>query len=426
MKQHVFKPSRIVNGKRVVAKCYSGRYRLSDEDRATQVPLGVTDKQAAISKLREIVRSKELETQGLLAPKIQIETASMPVGELVTEWLRDLRAKGRGDHVRIRGLNIGVLIRECGWKRVRDIRPESFMDWRNRNLAKAPKTLNEYLGAAKAFLNWLVKNGRYPSNPLNCVENVETRGRERRERRTISHEEFLRLLDVADEERAVVYATAYYTGLRRKELVLTLWSDFDLESKPATIAVHSSDTKNKEKTKLPIHSDLAALLIRYRASCGGLSAKGAAFVVPERLRAFNKDLEAAGIPRLDERGRRFDFHSLRHCCATRLAAIGAPLNVAMGLMRHNNPIETAKTYVDQRTLNFSETIEKLSGLNPAEHSPIHSPELVAEGQNESKSVARKSVVEDSQASVTELLSRLLSLFDARGQMAPAVGIEPTT
>ncbi len=53
------------------------------------------------------------------------------------------------------------------------------------------------------------------------------------------------------------------------------------------------------------------------------------------LRAFNLDLEYAGIEKKDQRGRTLDIHSLRHTFGTLLALSGVMPRTAMDLMRHS-------------------------------------------------------------------------------------------
>jgi integrase len=427
MKQHVFKPTRRVNGKRVTARTYSGRYQFSGDLAATQIALKVTDKQVAQAKLAGIVKQVELERQGLAAPRHQVETASAASTGVVNEWLADLSAKGRSaDYVRIMGKQLGVLIRECGWKRIADISPDSFIRWRGANPHKAPKTLNEYLGAARALLNWLVMSRRLPGNPLLPVGRSETRGREVRNRRALTHEEFLRLFEVAGPVRSVVYAVAYFTGLRRAELESLRWGDFNLASEPPTVTIHAAHAKNKKTETLPINPDLCGLLVEYHRACGSPAQSARALQVPPRLKAFDADLAAAGIPKIDERGKCMDFHCLRHSCASRLAAAGVSLPVAMRLMRHSDPKLTAKSYVDEAVLPMVESVGKIPGLNRQKPSPIHSPESVFLGQNGSQAVATKGAGRPTEGALHELLSRILSHLGAGMGMAPEVGFEPTT
>ena len=428
MKQHVFKRSRIVNGKRLFAKTYTGRYRLAGDLQDTEVPLDLRDKQSAQSQLAAIVKQAEMERHGLAAPAQQVQTVTMPLKAVVREWVADLAAKGRKPHYcGIMEKFMGVLMRECRWAKVGDIRTESFIRWRAANQSKAPKTLNEYQGCARAFLNWLVKCGRLPANPLASLEKVETRGREVRNRRPYSHEQFLRLLEVAPRERGVVYAVAYYTGLRRAEMVSLCRGDFDLAGNSPSVKIHSTDAKNKNTVRLPLHSDLRDMLASYFEESGSPAPSARALKVPSRLRAFYRDLEAAGIPKIDERGKIADLHSMRHSTATRLASENVPLTVAMQIMRHSDPRLTAKAYVDQSALPLTASMALLPGIpngNPL--SPESSLDLVGTGLLESQPVASKGAESAPQVALGEILSRLLSHLGAMGQMAPAVGIEPTT
>jgi integrase len=428
MKCHVFKRSRMVNGVRVRAKTYSGRYRMADDLEPVQVALGVSDKQVAQSKLAAIVKQAEMERQGLSAPLRQIQTVSMPLKSVVREWVADLTAKGRKPHYcGIMEKFMGVLMRECHWVKVGDIRPEAFIRWRGVNQGKAAKTLNEYHGCVRAFLNWLVSSGRLPSNPLASLQKVETRGREVRNRRPLSHEQFLRLLEVSGPDNSAVYAVAAYTGLRRSEIASLCWGDFDLAAESPTVTIHAKHAKNKQSVRLPVHRDLCRLLRVYFESCGSPGPSTPALKVPPRLRAFNRDLKAAGIPRIDERGMVVDFHSLRHTTATWLASENVPLPVAMQIMRHSDPKLTAKAYVDQAALPLAASMALLPGMpNENRLSPDSSPDLVETGLFESQPVASQAPDSITQPALNELFSRFLSHLGAMGQMAPAVGIEPTT
>jgi integrase len=426
MKKHVFKRIRMVDGKRTRAKTYSGRYRLDGDLKDTEIPLGVTDKQVAVSKLAEIVLQKQQERQGIITPARQVETLSAPLKTLVREWVIDLGAKGRKPHYcGIMEKFMGVLMRECPWSTVADIRPESFTQWRGRNSGKAAKTLNEYLGCARALLNWLVKSDRLPANPLLSVEKVETRGRKARDRRPYTHAEFERLLEVTTPSRRIVYALAYYTGLRRSEIAALLWGDFDLVK--GFVTCPEEHTKNKKSQAVPLPHDLLKMLFAHWEASGRPGASAKALKVPHRMEAMHRDLIAAGIAKKDERGRIVDFHSFRHSFAQRLKEAGIPFAVAMRMMRHSDPKLLASVYGDQDAYALSEQVAKLPGLsNGNQWSPDSSLESVVAGVLESAPVASTPPEKQSQDTVSELIRRLLSHLGCVGQMAPAVGIQQST
>jgi hypothetical protein len=91
------------------------------------------------------------------------------------------------------------------------------------------------------------------------------------------------------------------------------------------------------------------------------------------------DLKAAGIPRTTSRGV-FDFHSLRHQCATLLAASGAQAKVIQSHMRHSSIKLTLDTYghlFDRDRLRAAEVMGEMvqrraqrTGDNMANKTPI--------------------------------------------------------
>jgi len=98
----------------------------------------------------------------------------------------------------------------------------------------------------------------------------------------------------------------------------------------------------------------------------------------------------------------------------------------MKIMRHSDPRLTAKVYVDDAALPLAASIEKLPGMTSDNLSLIHSLEPVVSGQKQSPPVASNRKEASPQLGFAELLRRVLSHLDALKEMAPAVGIEPTT
>ena len=64
----VFRPKRIKNGKIRIGRSYRGRYRLDGEEKITDIPLHTTDGRVAQQRIEQIVKEKQMEAVGLLAP----------------------------------------------------------------------------------------------------------------------------------------------------------------------------------------------------------------------------------------------------------------------------------------------------------------------------------------------------------------------
>ena len=81
------------------------------------------------------------------------------------------------------------------------------------------------------------------------------------------------------------------------------------------------------------------------------------------VRMLNRDLEAAGIPKRDDRGWTLDVHSMRTTFASLLSRAGVPLRTAQAAMRHSDPSLTANVYTDPRLLDVSGAVESLPELS---------------------------------------------------------------
>ena len=132
------------------------------------------------------------------------------------------------------------------------------------------QTSNYYLGAAKQFCRWMVRNGRAAQNPLEHLRKMNTATDENRERRALSADELRRLLaatqggidryGMAGPERALIYWLAVETGLRASELRSLTRLSFKLGSKVATVTVEATHSKRRRRDELPLRPELAAAL----------------------------------------------------------------------------------------------------------------------------------------------------------------------
>lgn len=81
------------------------------------------------------------------------------------------------------------------------------------------------------------------------------------------------------------------------------------------------------------------------------------------IRIFDKDLDAAGIAKEDERGRTVDIHALRTTFATHLSKGGVAPRVAQAAMRHGSLDLTMNTYTDPQLLDVAGALDALPSLS---------------------------------------------------------------
>ena len=332
-------------------------------DQEKWLSLKTVDKEVARKRARERYQVIERADAGVGIPPALVEASQKPLDVHLKDYAANLVARNRAGR-RNKGAKqlsarVRVLIKECKWYFAGDVKPQDFEKWR-ASTKISPTTRNHYLGDMNAFLNWMLRQGLVLSNPLACVEKVDTRGKLTRVRRSLSPEELAKLL-AASEKRAIVYLTAARTGFRREELVGLKVGDVHLDGSNPYILIRASTTKNRKAAKIPLTEELANALRIYLDIGAPVDRYLFPRLVP-KCATLQKDLKAAGIPYKDARGRYADFHSLRMTWNVFLQTNGVSPAVARALMRHSDFRLTMDTYLDQEALPIEKSIKNLPTL----------------------------------------------------------------
>ena len=174
--------------------------------------------------------------------------------------------------------------------------------------------------------------------------------------------------------RALAYAVAAGTGLRRGELKRLRRQDVDLDKR--IVYVPAASAKSRRDQSVPLRSDLAADLAAHLPKVGAPSDP----VFPGRqfptLRTFKRDAVAAGLGTMerakgaatgceefdleDKSGRSLDFHCLRVTFVSGLVAAGTHPRVAQALARHAKIETTMAIYTDLNALDLRGAVERLA------------------------------------------------------------------
>ena len=377
---YIYRTKRRHDGKRIASRIWRARLKLNGDAKARDVSLGVSDKQVAEQKLRELTRDHERMAVGLMAPAAQRETFASPLEQLVENYVADLKALGRSaDHVRHVDKRLRRLMRECRWSGLREVTADSFLRWR-AGQKQSPKTINEYHAVVSALFTWLRKQNRVVANPFELVSKVDTRGKESFHRRALSDDEARRLLA---GPRRLLYLLSLHTGLRRGEINALHWGDLHWDTPNPFYLVPAAKSKNRKEQPRPLHPELVKELRTINTT-----EKFAleALVFPERvppMKVIRADFKAARISLVDGRGHRVDFHALRMTYITRLQRAGVSPREAMELARHSDMRLTMKTYTDAAALPLAATVR---GLPAFDDTHIDTQTLVAGSQLVSPSV----------------------------------------
>jgi len=340
--------------------CRQSRYwmRWNLPDGTERREKGFTDKGATEQEAARREREAAQAAAGMLV--VDTKHLQAPIQSHVDAWIEDLERRGRvADYTRVVRARVEAVIDACEWLTLRNVTAESFLKWLAGRKNLSDKSKNEYGAAVRGWCRWLVRHRRLAGSPLAAVQRIE-HVEPTIERRALTVDEAARLLAVSPKRR-LGYLVALRTGLRRSEIRALEWRDLHLDTLPAWIQLRASTTKARRADRLPIRSDLARELRAAKPA----NARPTDKVIPTlpRMHTMRKDLEAAGIPYVDEAGRKCDFHGLRHTYNSWLGATGTGFATQMTLMRHRDPKLTARTYQDPAALETAAAVEALPDLD---------------------------------------------------------------
>lgn len=265
-----------------------------------------------------------------------------------------------------------------GSYKLTELTPAKLEPWRSKRQKEASaETVNKDIATLRAALGRAVRWEIVATNPLARVETAEV-DRHKRVVRALTAAEKAKLLNALNarddrkrEKRAKAnvwrsdrayeikpaigrYAdvltpaviVSLETGLRRGELFELEWPAVDLDDK--TLRVRGPTAKTFETRDVPLNDVAHKTLRDWWLQCGQ-PAKGYVFTLDgaplgSLKKSYYAALASAGIKRVNARGERINWHSLRHTFGSLLGAAGADPVTIQKLMGHAN-LETTQRYL---------------------------------------------------------------------------------
>ena len=352
-----------------------------------------------------------------------------PIDEHLDAFMASLESKGTTERHRQEVANLASKVfSEIGFKSLQDVDAESVERWLNSKRADGmgARRRNIHLQSVKQFSKWAFETGRISTMPLQRLKMANQKADQRQKRRAFTEQELNRLLfaarwrplaeagrvTVADDpqagkragwhyeelrfenineaverarlrlaknpklmaeldrtgrERELIYRTMAQTGLRRGELASVTHQQVRLDVEPPRLCLTAGQTKNRQEVQIILRSDLAADLGNWIKDSTGESKK--LFRVPDRhslIKIFDRDLELAGLEKIDERGQTVCIHSLRHTFATLLAKSGVTPKDAQTLLRHSDVNLTLSVYSHSSMSDLVSSLDALPTLGSNE------------------------------------------------------------
>ena len=124
----------------------------------------------------------------------------------------------------------------------------------------APGTIDHEIGKTKTMILKGFDNGKISGETLRTFKKIKKilkKGSDVRDR-ILTHDEFNRLCDHSARHIREILTTAYYTGMRRGEILNLTWDKVDMKNR--FINLDAADTKDKEKRSIPICDELQKML----------------------------------------------------------------------------------------------------------------------------------------------------------------------
>jgi integrase len=279
-------------------------------------------------------------------------SAAKPLTDLLTDFLRHLEAKDRtAKYVGECASMLRRVFDDCRFIVWSDITPgtvESYLKGL-RDGGLSVRRSNGYLTTLKGFARWMIDTGQTSESPLRGLRKLNERVDVRRDRRAATADELRQLIATTaasgeafgmdGPERSLLYRFCAETGLRANEARTLTVGSFDLDG--LTVCVRAGYSKHRATDTVPLRRDLAEAL---RGHLSGRLPATKAFggryrkLTDRTSEMLQADLAAAGVAYVDDRGRVFDFHGLRHSFVSNLKH--APSRVAQSLARHKTSAMT--------------------------------------------------------------------------------------
>jgi integrase len=312
-----------------------------DENGKRREVSGFKDKQATINKAQKLERDAERKRAGLIT--VDQERFRQPLDSIIQEYLGEMHMQNRSTvHIQETKRTLETLQKQCKWHSLAQVRQDSLkaflMTLKAQN--RSARTLNSYLGNAKTFLTWCVRQHYLEENPIGHIPKAR-QSFKTRPRRPYTMEEFLALTNLP-KDRSLVYRILGLSGLRYNELRQLTKQDLSPAGPKPTWHLRACITKGKRRECIPMLPECAQEIFPLWDSLPNASSP--LFETLPRLRTLNHDLLKVGISKTTERGT-VDWHSFRYFFCTQMAQ-RLPIQKVKILMRHRDIRMTCNLYMN--------------------------------------------------------------------------------
>lgn len=202
---------------------------------------------------------------------------------------------------------------------------------------RADATVDQEVADAKSMIQKAFDNDLVGGETLKVFKGVRKllKANVNARDRIISLKDFHSILDQLPPHVKWIFATAFFTGMRRGEIVNLTWDKVSLPER--VIRLEARDTKDKEPREIPICDDLYAVLREIpRAIHDNRVFLNKGRMVRDFRKSLSKACEKSGILYGRKAKGGFTLHDMRHTFNTNMRKSGVDKSVIMKITGHSS------------------------------------------------------------------------------------------
>ena len=377
MNRKVMKDGQVIQ---VPSDSYYGKYK-NENGAWVRVRL-FSNKEASKHELNRLSEIALKIRTGQISPTIS-KGQETPLKDHVDDYCAFVRGKSKkGDpqwsnEQKAKLVMVFKQAKACWVKDITKDKIESALDSLARIHGWSKQTSNHYLRAVKAFFSWMLSKERIGFNPVDCLKPNKVHDSDmKRPRRAFTAAECQYLITFLayskdgrkvinpPRVRALLYALAFQSGLRAKELFSLKPLNFNFEN--GTVTILGKHSKNASTGVIPLPQPLVQQIKEHTTGMDKSKPifKGTYFtsLAGKRLKkdmakARESYIQESRTPKEKEArinddfllykndmGETLDFHSLRSGYVSALVECGANIKAVQMLARHQDAKTTMKHY----------------------------------------------------------------------------------
>jgi len=307
-------------------------YYVSGKQRREVVGVSIEEARDAEGKRRSQKRENRI---------FDIKPDTKMIFQELAEWYLAIEEiKGKASY-RQMVYRVKLLNQEIGNKIISDIIPVDLQNYREKRRKKgiALATIDDEITQAKMIVNKAFQNKLISSDTLMSFRNVKKLLKQNANARdrVLSTSEFDSLLANAETHIRPILLTAYWTGLRKGEILKLTWNKVDLKKR--LITLEAEDTKTREPRKAPIPEPLHdALCSMPRAIHDNHVFLYKGKPIKDIITSLKTACKKAGIVWGKNKEGGFIFHDLRHTANDNMREAGIDQLVRMHITGHKTDV----------------------------------------------------------------------------------------